>query len=429
MKKMGTIVLALFLLIAPVAYGLGPWSMTLSPPAKPIPEHLFGMHLHHLLVGAREKTPWPSVRFGSWRLWGIYLYWSRLESQKDKWDFSAADKYVKMAEQHHVDVLLTLGITPEWASSHPSQRSDFNPGGAAPPKEMTDWRNYVQEVATRYKGRIHEYEIWNEPNLKNYYTGSIPEMVQLAKVAYTTLKRVDPSNVVVSPSATGTASGLTWLASFLRAGGGKYADIIGYHFYVNPAPPEDMVPLIQRVEQIMTSNGVGNKPLWDTETGWAIQDRQDTVRPEPGGGFNSVVLSENQAPAYVARAYILAWAAGVSRLYWYDWDGDKMGLVELDGKTLKPAAIAYEQVQNWMVGAQMKTCVRGRNGIWVCLLAQPNNHRSRIIWRPDKKQTFLIPKDWNVREVRTLDGRTIIPPADGVVTIGPSPVLLVSPGN
>ena len=76
-------------------------------------------------------------------------------------------------------------------------------------------------------------------------------------------------------------------------GGGQYVDVIGYHFYDAPHPPEDMVPLIQKVEQLMAENGAGNKPLWNTETGWPYP------KPFP---------SDDLAAAYLARAYILNWA-------------------------------------------------------------------------------------------------------------------------
>jgi hypothetical protein len=92
------------------------------------------------------------------------------------------------------------------------------------------------------------------------------------------------------------------LSEFLSKGGGEYVDIIGYHFYVTPKPPETMVPLVEKVKKIMQQNGAGDKPLWDTETGWF-----------PPSQFDSGEL----AAAYLARSYLILWAEGVQRLYWY----------------------------------------------------------------------------------------------------------------
>lgn len=394
----------------------------LNPSSAPIPRTLFGLHIHHTVSGAPTPTPWPSIPFGTWRLWDAYVTWFNLEPEKGKWDFAHLDAYVTMAEQHGVSVLLPLAMSPTWASSDTEGPLQGHP---APPKSMAEWQNYVRTVATRYKGRIHYYEIWNEPNVKGFYIGSIPEMVRLVRVASATLKQVDPSSVVVSPAATGPG-GVPWLEGFLKAGGGKYVDVIGYHFYVSPRPPEAMVPLIEKVQQVMAQNDVGNKPLWDTETGWFIQDSAGSVKsPNPSWP----VLSLEQASGYVVRAYILAWASGVSRLYWYSWDNWKEGLVEPDGKTLKAPGVAYEQVEQWLVGAKMSACGSSSAGIWVCRISRPGNYLARIVWRPDHKGNFLIPADWNVKEVRELNGASYVPPRNRVVSIGPSPILLVSPGT
>ena len=63
-------------------------------------------------------------------------------------------------------------------------------------------------------------------------------------------------------------------------------DVIGYHFYVFPQPPEAMLPLIDKVKQTLKDNGAGKQPIWDTELGWA--------EPKP---FSSGEL----AASYLAR--------------------------------------------------------------------------------------------------------------------------------
>lgn len=397
--------------------------ISLSPPTVPIPRTLFGMHIHHTVYGATTPTPWPSIPFGTWRLWDAYVTWPNLEPKRRQWDFRTLDKYVALAEEHDVEILLPLGLSPAWASSNPGGPSQGQP---ALPKNMVDWQDYVRTVATRYKGRIHDYEIWNEPNSKGFYTGSIPQLVALAKAAYTILKQVDPSNEVVSPSATYGYRGASWLDDYLKAGGGKYADIIGFHFYVSPQGPEAMVPLIERVKQVMAQDGVGNKPLWCTEVGWYIQDTAGSVK-SPGPAWP--VLSLEQASDYVARAYILSWASGASRLYWYAWDNGNEGLVGRNRKTLKAPAVAYEQVEKWLVGARMWHFGRGPTGYWACPITRPGNYRAWVIWRSDREKPFLIPEADGVKVVRELNGTSYVPPANRVVNVGPSPILLVSPGS
>jgi hypothetical protein len=393
---------------------------SLQAPQGTIPLSLFGMHFHRLAT----TTPWPENEpIGSWRLLAAYVDWPNLEPSRGKYDFEKLDLYLKLAEQHHVTVILPLVLTPQWASSRPNEPSSYAPGNAAEPKDMADWRDYVRTIGTRYKGRVHEYEIWNEPNLKEFYSGSIPQLVEMARIAYTTLKEIDSSNIVCSPSIT-SAYGVNWLDSYLKAGGKNYADVLGYHFYVNPKPPELMVPLIKQVKAVMQSNGVGNKPLWDTESGWAIQNTQTAVTAATGNGFNSTVLPVDVASAYLARAYILNWASGVSRFYWYAWDDGIMGLTEADGKTIKPPAKAYREIENWLIGARMTTCGTDEAGNWSCQITRDNGYRGWILWNPDHSLDFHIPNDWEAREVRVLSGNTQKLAKKEGVQVGQAPVLI-----
>jgi hypothetical protein len=216
-------------------------------------------------------------------------------------------------------------------------------------------------------------------------------MVTLAREAYKILKEVDPTVKVVSPSVTG-AYGIPWLDQYFIKGGAAYADIIGYHFYVFPDPPEAMVPVIKNVRQIMTKYGISNKPLWNTEAGWA--------KPK-------FFPLDSEASAYVARSYILNWAAGIDRFYWYAWDNHNWVTLEMtqtDNKTLKPAAIAYREVQKWIVGAKILPCEQDSQGTWLAKITRENAYKGFIIWNPDKTINFEIPKEWNVKQMKDLTG-------------------------
>jgi len=265
--------------------------------------------------------------------------------------------------------------------------------------------------------------MWNEPNLPGFFTGTPTQLVTLAAEAWKIIKEVDPASLVVSPSITGSR-GVAWLDRYLEAGGGKYADIIGYHFYVNPAEPEQMLPMMESVKTVLARHGMSAKPLWNTETGWAIAGFQKPVSPASGKGFNSIVLSPSQASAYLLRTYVLSWAAGVARLYWYAWDSAMMGLVEADGKTPKATALAYGVVQDWLVGARMLSCAKDPDGTWIAELARPEKGRAWIVWNPGRTSNFVPPKGWNIRATRDLSGAMLSIRAGQAVVVDSMPVLL-----
>jgi hypothetical protein len=388
-----------------------PHSIALSPPSDPIPQAYFGLHIHR----ATTTTPWPSVPFYSWRLWDAAVNWLKLQPGRDVWQFSTLDRCVDLAEKHQVKVVLTLGRTPQWASSRPDEaagsRRNPAPGGAAPPKNVADWQNYVRTVATRYKGRIEAYEIWNEPNLENYYSGSPEQMITLAREAYAIIKEVDPAALVVAPSAVGP-TGAAWLEKYFQLGGAGYADIIGYHFYMGAAEPERVLERIREVQRVMAKTNV-NKPLWDTEDGCCF--------PVPKS-----FKSEREKSAYVARLYILDWAAGVRRLYWYAWDNQELSIAftESDDAQVRPAALAYAEIQKWLVGSRMRSCEQDNRGIWICNLTRDSGARAWIVWNPDGRVQFDVPESWKVNVVRQLNGEEQSVDRHTKVEVDFSPLLL-----
>ena len=389
--------------------GIAVWAVAesdaLRPAAEPIPATFFGMHIHRAPV----STPWPSVPFKAWRLWDTHTTWAQLEPRKGDWDWRMLDRTVDLAQSHGVEVLYTMGRSPRWASARPNDRGrnpNAEPGGMAEPRDLEDWRNYVRKVATRYKGRIKAYEVWNEPNLPNFYSGTPEAMVSLAREAYTVLKQVDPTITVVSPSAVGP-TGLPWLEEYLKLGGGKYADVIGYHFYVRGQDPEAMLGFIDQVHEITRKYGVADKPLWNTEAGWLQPYRID---PQDG-------------PAFMARAYILNWADGVSRFYWYAWDnqGARVRMTEDDEATSTPTARAYAELQRWMVGARMDS-VKKDDATWICQLSR-DGMNSWILWNPDHNTRFDVPRAWGVGTVRRLSGDSASF-SGGKIEVGTTPILV-----
>lgn len=410
--------------LPPIASGLAREQIKLLPPSRPVDRLYFGLHMHRADAG----TPWPQVRFGSWRLWDAYVAWPYLEPKRGKWDFKRLDKYVAMAELTGVEILLPLGLTPAWASARPNEKSSYGPGNAAEPSVMEDWRNYVRTVAKRYKGRIRYFEFWNEPNVPwspqgSFFSGNVESAVALAREAYAVLKEVDAGNRLAAPAAVGGKEHLLWLDRYLAAGGKRYLDVLSYHFYVATSTPETMLPIVKKVREIASRHGLATKPLWNTEAGWAIENREG-MKNKNGLLSGWKHLSAEDGAAYVARALILGWAAGLERFYWYSWDHDNMGLIEPEDKTLKPAGIAYVTVMRWLQGKVMTSC-ESVDGLWQCTLVRPDGNRSRVVWHEtSSSQHWRPPTDWNSRQMENLKGvRQPMPNGSGIV-IGHSPVLI-----
>lgn len=380
--------------------------MTLSTPGTVIPPTLFGMHIHRATTG----TPWPGVPFKTWQLWDADVMWPDLEPRRGVYRWERLDAIVALAQQHDVEPVLVLGLTPTWASARPEQVSDYGPGTSpAEPADLQDWTNYVTAVATRYRGRIRAYEVWNEPNAQ-YFSGDVMAIFRLTQAAHDALKRVDPAITVISPSFMNDPD---YLDIFLGYGGGKYIDILGYHFYTAPGPPEDMIASASRVKRMMANRKLGTMPIWNTEIGWQSDNFVD----------------DDQRRGYVARTALLNWALGIERFGWYAWDNHdwcKLWMTERDAVTPAPGATAYATIQQWLVGSRMASCAKSDSDLWTCTVIQPGDRIARIVWNARRSMPFTAPTSWNVASIQSLDGTTRRIDLGVPVTVGASPILLES---
>lgn len=388
-----------------------------SSAGRVIPAALFDLNLFNLEWG----VTWPTVPFASWR--SGKAVWNKLETRPGRFDFSVLDNEFILAQEHGLSLLLLLESPPTWASARPNEfgccGTKALPGTRAEPKDPKEWENYVRAVATRYKGRQVAYELWNEPDVPKFYSGSPHDLVQMCRTAYKVIKQVDSSIIVVSPSMSGgSKTAIPFLDAFLAAGGGECVDVIGFHFYVAPQPPEAMLPKIKAVKSTMAHYGV-RKPIWDTEVGWNIinHDKNEAEQEVWAGK----PLSDEQSEAYLARTYLLSWAAGIERVYWYAWAHPSMGMTEFDRKTTKPIATSFLTLQKWLIGKRMQGCSAIQQ-VWTCTL-QNGDKAESVVWR-ESGESAALTKAAAFRRAVQLSGAVTPLDSSHPQQIGEMPVLL-----
>ena len=391
---------------------------------KPAPVSLtyFGMHIHRATSG----TQWPNVPFGSWRLWDARVAWPNLEPKQGQWDFRSLDEMIALSQSKGVQVLLPLGLSPQWASARPTEASAYqSPGWAAEPRDLEHWRDYVRTIVRRYRGRVSHYEIWNEPNLKRFFSGTTEAMVALTCTAYRAAKEADPAALIVSPAATEKAKGAVWLNEFLSKGGGSCIDIVGFHFYtLAHEPPEAMLETITEVRDAMRANGQGAKPLWNTESGWYIENKRVPT------GVKWRVLRQEEAQGYVVRALTIAASAGVERFFWYAWDNKNMGgMIEPDTGEPKPIAAGYSAAVRWIAGSTIGKCAALANSsVWACPLNR-DKKSGWLVWTTERGVSFVPPKEWAAASYFTVtepSRPSLLEVASSAVPVGATPVLITS---
>jgi hypothetical protein len=393
---------------------------------EPVPASLFDLNI----IGINKNTGWPRFPFASWR--SFHSNWQDLEPSEGKWDFTRVDNEVQAATEHKVDLLLILQGVPKWAADvkDPENHGD-NARNLSYPHKDDLWANYVRTVAERYRGKVHYYELWNEPENLSRFRNSPDTLAHLNEIAYKTLKAVDPGITVVSSSLSSGDPVPTrpekQLKQFDAAGVLRWSDAIGYHFYSTPPNgsetpqlPENIVDHYKMLTAVIAGDRQ-KKPVWCTEVGWYVSN--DDSNPEKATVALGNAINPDKGAAYLARTYILAWTLGIDRVYWYAWRHGYMGMTQYNGAP-KATETAYESIQNWLVDSTVHGCDRAHDGSWQCSLTRRDGQSAHIVWSENGTINRPVDPSWKAVKGTTLDGHTFNVAGEPQIRITEAPILL-----
>lgn len=381
----------------------GSGSFDPSTGAVSVSSSAFGMH-----VEQRDSGAWPDIPVGAYRIWNADSTWGSLEPSPGAWNFGPLDTRVANAEARGASVLLVLGHPPAWAATRPDL-SAYG-GSPSPPADINTWRTYVRTVASRYAGRIDGYEVWNEANLVQFYTGSPQQLADLTIAASQEINAVDGGARVVSSGLSARTGGAdSFFRSYLGAVPSSAVDVVGIHVYPYPGNgPESMLGLVSDFRAMASSAGHGGKPMWNTEIGY--------------GRTPDYMYSGDAAAALILRTYLVLPAYGLSRNYWYKWDDREwvgLYLVNSDRSSASEAGLDYGTAARWLAGTTILGCGES-NDFWRCDVDRGGTEVS-IVWRVSGEATYAAPPGTNV--MYRFGGGPDGVSAGGGVSVGTLPVL------
>lgn len=355
-----------------------------------ITSELFCMNFINEEFGAYFPPPWPVHSFRTFR-----AGWGKVEPTEGSYNFSAMDFSMSLLESKGYDVLCVLSGIPSWITS--IEDLDAN--------HLAKLGNYVEAVVSRYRGRITYYELWNEPEQE--FIGKASLLVKFSKVMAGKIKLTDPNAVIISP-AINITSGETQkdlLRQFFSLGGDAICDVIGYHSYVAPLAPELIMDRAVSVREIMASYGI-TKPLWNTETGWNIENPDTINLSQCGTTFAGGPITDIQAQGYIARTYLMAWISGVERFYWYAFAHGCMGFTDWSRVAFKTSAFAYAGIQNWIVNRRIKAMYFNPvTKIWTVILENASQQKEFIIWSSGFDVSINIDSSWSIEKSIDIFGK------------------------
>ncbi|CAI9403333.1 GH39 family glycosyl hydrolase [Nocardioides sp. T2.26MG-1] len=387
------------------------------PSGQRIQGAFFGMH-----DGLVSQGIAPDAPIGALRLWDSGTSWRDLEKSPGVFTWTTLDTAVDTAERMKARPLLVLGQTPAFHASKPREEAPYGPGAASMP-DLGAWRRYVTAVAERYGNRI-DYQIWNEANVVQYWTGTPRQMARLTLTASEAIREVVPKATIVAPAfPVRLESQQDYFADFwslqsTRVDLAGAVDAVSVQLYP-PADglPEDQATLLDTVRQVLAENGI-DLPVWNTEINFGLL-----------GGPEPPPISAELQRAFVMRTYLLDAGLGLSRVYWYSWNIGRIAntyLTEEDLTTETLAGRSFDVLRDWLDGTRVEGCTLGDGepGVWECVARGAGQVRT-FWWKPRGPAVRVAAPDatsWSDADgaVNRCRGSCRVP-------VGVTPVMVVRP--
>jgi len=319
-----------------------------------------------------SPTRWDAMQNANiiWNRCGFS--WRDIETSKGNFNWGTTDDAVNQANTRGLKIYAGLGYTPVWASSNAQHRPQD------PPTNSQDWYDFVFACVSRYKGSIHYWEIWNEPNLSGFWAGTRSQWItNILIVGSNSAHAADPDCMVVAPEiSTCGGCGTIWMTDSLAQAGDKI-DIICHHQYGGGDTPAGRLNAIDSMHNTIVSAGYANKPIWITECGW----ESDSIGEQ---------AQANDLVAMLAGMPSRPWW---KKFYWYQiWEGPtgRAGLLhqdetpKLDWYAYRDYTVAHPAPQMVSVNLSTTDIV---NGITLVTVGDGNTTPATIASRSCRRNT------------------------------------------
>jgi len=232
------------------------------------------------------------------------MFWADVE-RNGRYRFDGYDALLAALDARGMGALWILDY------GHPNHGGD-TPRSA---QDVAAFTRFAAAAAAHFRGRNVQYEIWNEPNLPQFWkpAPNAAEYSVLLRATVAAMRAADPA-VVISSGGVSRFDG-KFLSDMLDLETARQLNAIAIHPYRNNAP-ESVAE-----EWAFVSNWArrvfGARPeIWNTEWGYSSVDPSDD-----SSNGHSVAGRQRQAVLAV-RELLTVWALGMPLAVWYDLRDD-----------------------------------------------------------------------------------------------------------
>jgi hypothetical protein len=244
--------------------------------------------------------------------------WNAIENKRGRYNWRFWDMLVNESSRAGIILIPYVAYTPEWAAGNPDQF------WKRPPTDPKLYAEFMYKIASRYRGRIPSWEIWNEPDIAEYWMGTPDQFAELVTLAAASIRRADPdATLVLAGMSKGPSPFFAQLIAKHHID--RVVDIIAMHGYPESWLEERAETVYQSWVNEMNALLDGNdsqRDFWLNEVGYA--DYRYSAMKANKYGVSAVFPHEHTrsfAATSLFKAQTMALASGrVSLTGWYRID-------------------------------------------------------------------------------------------------------------
>jgi hypothetical protein len=276
--------------------------------------------------------------------------WVAVEPNPGQWEWGKFDAYVNNGKAAGKKLLLIL------AYDNPYFYEDRQDHRNITADHLPAFINYVETVVKRYKGKVDAWEIWNEPNLPIFWSGTQTDYFNMVKASVKKIREIDPNAKILTGSFWRTPE--SFVTDMFAAGAFEGVDAISFHPYQEkPLVMTETNELFDVLATIAAKNNFKGE-IWATEVGYPTAGIYPVQAPETEGLPNNYSVSIIKSIAGLATR-------DVSKVIWYELlDQYNQGQVPEERKkdsevyfgiiypdfTLKKGAYAFKLCSQYLPG-------------------------------------------------------------------------------
>jgi hypothetical protein len=250
------------------------------------------------------------------RLFRCGVSWSTIERSKGEYDWAFWDMLVDEAARYHITLIPYVCYTPEWAAS------GANDAWKQPPKDPKSFGDFMFLIASRYRGRVPAWELWNEPDIDSFWLGNTQQFADMIRSGADGVRRGDPAAaIVLGGMSQGDAAFFRDLVERHRLL--EIVDVVNVHRYHESWDESRLEEMDERLasftKRVDANSAIGRRPdIWMAEFGYSSY-RYSLNRASQWG--ISIVSDYEHTASYQAAALFKAHALalGTGRLSLTAW--------------------------------------------------------------------------------------------------------------